>query len=182
MSWKIDHAHSAIEFKVRHMMVAWVRGSFRSFEGTVEFDEANPSNTEVHITIDPGSINTGEAPRDAHLRSADFFDAGAYPAITFTSRRVELIDDSYARLVGDLTIRDVTHEVVLDVEYSGTATSPYGMIIAGFSARTQISRKDWNLTWNVALETGGVLVGDDITLDIQIELVKEQEAVAEAAV
>ncbi len=181
MSWMIDSAHTEVDFTVRHMMISNVRGQFQKVNGTVEFDEAHPANTKVNVQIEAASINTKEEKRDAHLRSADFFDAEKYPNLTFVSKRVEVKDASHARLIGDLTIRDVTKEVALDAEYNGSAKSPWGTLSAGFSAKTSIKRKDWNLNWNVALETGGWLVGDEIHISIELEIVKQPEAEAGAA-
>ncbi len=181
MSWMIDSAHTEVDFTVRHMMISNVRGQFQKVNGTVEFDEAHPANTKVNVQIEAASLNTKEEKRDAHLRSADFFDAEKYPNLTFVSKRVEVKDASHARLIGDLTIRDVTKEVALDVEYNGSAKSPWGTLSAGFSAKTSIKRKDWNLNWNVALETGGWLVGDEIHISIELEIVKQPEAEAGAA-
>jgi len=180
MAWQIDSAHSSVHFTVRHMMIANVRGEFQRFEGTIDLDEQNPANTTVDVQIDAASINTREAKRDAHLRSADFLNAEEHPTIAFKSKRVEVLDGSAAKLVGDLTIRDITREVVLDVEYVGQAKSPWGTISAGFNASTKINRKDWGLNWNQALETGGVLVGDQIKINIELELVKQPETEDEA--
>lgn len=177
MTWQIDPAHSQLEFSVRHMMISKVRGRFDAFDGTVNFDEANPSNTSVNVTIDTSSINTRNADRDAHLKSADFLNADDYPTITFVSKRVEQHDANSGQLIGDLTIRGVTKEVTLNVEYAGKAQSPWGTISAGFSAATKINRTDFGLTWNAALETGGVLVGEQISIEIELELVKQPEAV-----
>lgn len=178
MTWQIDLAHSEINFTVRHMMISKVRGQFESFSGSVNFDEANPSNTTVEISIDVNSINTKDAQRDAHLRSADFFDVENYPTMTFVSKRVEQHSANSGRLIGDLTIRGVTKEVALDVEYAGQVTSPWGTTNAGFSASGKINRKDWGLVWNVALETGGLLVGEEVQIDIEMELIKQAEPVA----
>jgi|SRR5581483_3227178 polyisoprenoid-binding protein YceI len=175
MPWQIDPAHSAIEFSVRHLMITNVRGQFDRFSGTVEFDEENPAQTKVNVQIEAASINTKAADRDNHLRSADFLDAANYPYLTFVSKNVALIDKNHARLSGDLTIRGVTKPVVLDVEYVGSVKNPWGMTSAGFNAHTKINRKDWGLEWNVALETGGVLVGDEIAINIEVELIKVQE-------
>lgn len=175
MSWKIDNAHSQIQFTVRHMMISNVRGWFERFSGTVEFDEKDPTRSGVDVEIEVNSINTKEAKRDDHLRSADFLDTAQYPTITYKSRSVEQLDTTHSRVIGDLTIRDISHEVVLDVEYAGQAKSPWGSVSAGFNARAKISRKDWGLTWNQTLETGGVLVGDEIAVDIELENVKQAE-------
>lgn len=176
MSWQLDKAHSSVNFSVRHMMISTVRGRFEEFDGTFELNEANPSLSKIEVTIQAASINTKEAQRDGHLASADFFDTEKYPTITFKSKRVEKLDDEHARLVGDLTIKAVTKEVTLNVEYAGQGKSPWGTIVAGFTAQTKINRKDWGLTWNVALETGGVLVSDEITISIELELIKQPEA------
>ena len=182
MAWVIDSAHSEINFSTRHMMISTVRGRFEKFSGTVNFDEATPARTTVDVQIEAASVNTKEAQRDGHLKSPDFFYAEKYPYLTFKGKRVQVVDSQHAKLVGDLTIRDLTREVVLDVEYAGQAKSPWGMTSAGFSAQTKINREDWGLTWNQALETGGVLVGKDITISIEVEIVKQPEtAKAEAA-
>ena len=178
--WQIDPVHSHIEFKVRHMMISRVRGRFEKFGGTVDFDPDNPERTGVDIEIEAASINTDAADRDAHLRSPDFLYAEEFPVLRYKSKRVEVIDDNHARLIGDLTIRDVTREVPLDVEYSGLAKSPWGSTSAGFTASTTINRKDFNLTWNQTLETGGVLVGDDIEVNIELELIKQEQEEQEA--
>jgi polyisoprenoid-binding protein YceI len=175
MSWTIDTAHSEVNFAARHMMISNVRGGFEKFSGTVDFDEVNPANTTVSVQIEAASLSTRDAQRDGHLRSADFFDVEKYPTIRFESKRVEVLDERHARLTGDLTIRDVTREVTLEVEYSGMSKSPWGSTNAGFTASTKISRKNWGLNWNVALETGGWLVGDEIKIDLELEIVKQAE-------
>jgi polyisoprenoid-binding protein YceI len=180
MSWMIDSAHTEANFTVRHMMISNVRGQFQKVSGAVEFDETNPANTRVDVQIEVTSINTREEKRDAHLKSPDFFDAEKYPYLTFKSKRVEVQDATHARLIGDLTIRDVTKEVALDVEYNGSAKSPWGTTNAGFSAKTTIKRKEWGLNWNVALETGGWLVGDDVHIALELEIVQQPEATAVA--
>ncbi|HZW04068.1 MAG TPA: YceI family protein [Anaerolineaceae bacterium] len=177
MLWTIDPAHSRIEFLVRHMMISKVRGVFDQFSGTVALDEENPENTSVEVQIEAASINTRDERRDAHLRSADFFDAENYPYLTFRSKDVKRLGETAARMTGDLTIRGITHAVVMDVEFNGLARSPWGTESAGFTAHTKINRKDWDLTWNQALETGGVLVGDDIEINIELELIKQPENV-----
>lgn len=176
MSWKIDPAHSEVNFTVRHMMISNVRGRFENFTGTVEFDPENPVNSSVEVQIEANSVNTREDPRDNHLRSADFFDAEKYPYLTFKSKKVVVDDDSRGRIIGDLTIRGITREVTLDTDFNGTSQSPYGANVAGFSASTKINRKDWGLAWNVALETGGVLVGEEIKINIELEIVEEKVA------
>lgn len=181
MAWTIDNAHSEINFTVRHMMISNVRGRFENFTGTVDFNEADPAKSSVDVQIDASSINTKEANRDGHLRSPDFFEVEKYPHVTFKSTRVEKVNDDHGKIYGDLTIRGVTRPVVLNVEYSGMAKSPWGTFSAGFTASTSISRKEWNLIWNQALETGGMLVGDEIKINIELEIVKQPEAEAVAA-
>ena len=178
MTWQIDPAHTQIQFSVRHMMIANVRGRFERFEGIVDFDEDNPANTTIDFRIETGSIYTHNADRDAHLRSADFFDAENYPHMTFKSRRVELMDDNHARLIGDLTIRDVTREIRLEVDYAGQAEERPGIFSAGFSLNASINRKAWGLEWNQALASGGYLIGDNITITVEAELIKRVKKTA----
>ena len=180
MTWTIDSAHTNLGFSVTHMMLAKVRGEFEEFEGAIAFDPENPAETKVDLTIDVASLTTRNKDRDAHLRSPDFFDVEQYPAMTFKSKRVEMISDNEAKLVGDLTIKGITREVVLDVNYAGQAQSPWGTVNAGFTAGTTINRTDWGLTWNQALETGGVLVSEQVSINVETELVKQAEAEAEA--
>jgi polyisoprenoid-binding protein YceI len=181
MAWHIDASHSEIQFSARHMMISTVRGRFNQFSGTIEADERNPTGAQVHVEIDAASLDTGDEKRDAHLRSPDFLNVEQYPKLIFNSTKIERLDATHGRLYGDLTIRDVTKPVVLDVEYAGMAKSPWGTTSAGFSAETRINRKDWGLNWNVALETGGWLVSDEIRVSIEVELVKQvEQAEAEA--
>jgi len=175
MTWTIDPAHSEINFTVRHMMISNVRGQFEKFSGTVEFDEVNRLNSTVEVQIDAASINTNDPKRDGHLRSPDFLDADNFPFLTFRSTRVELINNDHAKIYGDLTIRGETRPIVLDAEYNGKVKSPWGSNSAGFSASTKINRKDWDLNWNVALETGGWLVGDEIKIFLEMELIEVHE-------
>jgi polyisoprenoid-binding protein YceI len=183
MTWQIDSAHSEINFVARHMMISKVRGQFGKFNGTVEFDETNPESTAVDVQIETASINTREEQRDAHLRSDDFLATEKYPYIIFKSKKVNLNTKNTAQLIGDLTIKDITREVTLDVEFNGMAKSPWGSTNAGFNAQTRINREDWGLTWNVALETGGWLVSKEIDILIEVQLVKQAapEASASAA-
>ncbi len=175
MLWNIDPAHSEVNFSVRHMMISNVRGRFEKFTGEVNFNEDNPLDSSVEVKIDAASINTREPNRDAHLRSPDFLDAEHYPFITFKSTRIETLDKDHGRIHGELTVRDLTRPVTLDVSYSGQAKSPWGTTSAGFTAHTVLFRKNWNLTWNKALETGGMLVGDELNVDIDLEIVKQPE-------
>lgn len=181
--WNIDPAHATAEFSARHMMVATVRGRFAPPTGTLEFDPANPAAASVEATIDATTLTSGQADRDAHLKSPDFLDVANFPTITFKSTKVEVTGENEANVTGDLTIRGITKPVTLKAEYLGSATDPWGNTKAGFTAETKINREDWGLTWNVALEAGGVLVGKDIKLSIDAEfaLVKTPEAEATAA-
>lgn len=176
MSWNLDPAHSSIQFSVRHMMISTVRGRFEEFSGTFVLNEDNPTDSSIDVVINSASLSTLEDQRDTHLRSPDFLDTEKYPNITFRSTRIEQVDEHHGRLIGDLTVKDGTNEVILDVEYAGQAKSPYGTTSAGFTASTKINRKDWELVWNQALETGGVLVGDEVIIDIEIELIKQDES------
>ena len=178
-TWQIDTAHSAAEFAVRHMMISTVKGHFADVTGTVLMDEANPSASKVTVSIPVASIDTRDAKRDAHLKSPDFFDAEKYPTITFASKRVTGSITGEFKLVGDLAMHGVTREVSLDVQAAGRGKDPWGGEVAGFSAKTRINRKDFGLEWNVALETGGVLVGEEITISLDVEL-KKQAAQAAA--
>lgn len=173
MAWQIDPAHSHVQFSVRHLMISTVRGRFNEFGGTVEFDEDNPAQSTVDVTIDVTSIDTRDQQRDDHLRSPDFFDVANFPNMTFKSKRIEQTGDNSGLLIGDLTIKGVTIEVPLDVEYAGQAKSPWGSTSAGFAASGSFVRKEFGLNWNQALETGGVLVGDKIKIDIEVELIKQ---------
>lgn len=173
MSWMIDPSHTRVQFSARHMMIATVRGEFKEFGGTVEFDEAKPEATKVAVEIKTGSVDSKDAKRDGHLVSPDFFDAAKFPVMSFNSKRVENVKGERAKLIGDLTIKDVTHEVALDVEFHGLAKAPWGTTNAGFEAKGKLNRKDFGLVWNVALETGGVLVGEDINITIDAEIVKQ---------
>lgn len=173
MSWQIDSAHALVEFSVTHMMIAKVRGRFNEFSGVVELNENNPEKTNVSVEINVESIDTRSKQRDDHLRSPDFFNIAEYPKMVFKSTNVEVLDKKKAILTGDLTIKDITKPVSLNVVFNGMSKSPWGTTSAGFSATGKINRKDWELTWNQTLETGGVLVGDDIEINIEIELIKQ---------
>lgn len=171
--WEIDSSHSGVHFSARHMVVAKVRGQFARWSGTVLAQDGDLARGQVNVVIDAASIDTGVADRDAHLRSADFFDVEQYPEITFASTRVVELGENQYRVFGDLTIRGVTREVELEVEYAGTAQDPWGNERAGFSASTSIDRKDFGLTWNKVLEAGGVMVGDRINIELEVEAVKQ---------
>jgi len=169
--WKIDPAHTHVEFGVRHLMIATVKGRFGDVEGTVAVEADDPSTAEVEVRIGAGSIDTRVEKRDDHPRSADFFLGEEHPSLLFKSTGVERAGKDRLRVTGDLTIRDVTRSVVLDVEERGTAKDPWGGERAGFHASGRIDRKDFGLTWNQTLETGGVLVGDEVRMPIDRELV-----------
>jgi polyisoprenoid-binding protein YceI len=173
--WNIDPNHTNAEFVARHMMVTNVRGKFTDVSGSIHFDPANPTATSVEVTLSAASITTGAVDRDNHLRSPDFFDVEKYPHLTFRSTRVESTGKNTARLTGDLTIRDVTRSVTLDVEFVGTGKNPWGMTVAGFEASTRINREDFGLTWNVALEAGGVLVGKEIRIELVVQAILAAE-------
>ena len=171
-TWKIDPSHSHLEFAVRHLMISTVKGRFGVVEGTVRTDGANPAQADVNVTIDAASIDTREAQRDAHLKSADFFDVEAFPTLTFKGGRVTPATGDRFTLTGDLTIHGVTREVTLDVTSEGTGKDPWGGERAGFSAHTKINRSDFGLTWNQLLEAGGFAVGDEVKITLDVELIK----------
>ena len=174
-TWTLDPSHSLVEFSAKHMMITTVKGRFADVTGTINIDEANPDRSTVEVEIATASIDTRSEQRDAHLRSADFLDVDNYPTITFRSKRVEgahaEAGDSF-KIVGDLTIRGTTREVTLDATFEGTGTDPWGGERASFSAQTTIDRRDFDLTWNVALETGGILVSNQIKLSLEVQAVR----------
>jgi polyisoprenoid-binding protein YceI len=170
-SWTFDPSHSSIGFAVRHLMISKVRGTFDKWTGTFEYDEADPTRSQIDVRIDAASINTKEEKRDAHLRSPDFFDVASNPEIRFRSTLVRADGDDYV-VAGELTIRGITRAVELVVERLGSGRDPWGGERAGFSAKTSINRKDFGLTWNQALETGGVLVGEKIEINLDVEAVR----------
>jgi polyisoprenoid-binding protein YceI len=174
--WAIDSSHSSIHFSVRHLVIAKVRGQFTRWTGTLQAPGGSFEKAAAEIVIDATSIDTGVADRDAHLKSADFFDVAQFPELRFTTTRVEPQGADRLQLVGKLTIKDVTREVTLDVERLGTVKDPWGNQRAAFSAKTSVNRGDFGLTWNQALETGGVMVGDRIDIEIEVEAVKQAEA------
>ncbi|HKP53956.1 MAG TPA: YceI family protein [Chloroflexia bacterium] len=173
--WQIDPTHSSIEFTVRHMMITNVHGTLGPVTGTLEIDEDNLANSRVHAEIDVTQLNTGNEDRDKHLRSEEFFDVEKYPTITFESTEIEWLRQNTYCLVGDLTVRGTTRKVELTMDFEGRGTDPWRNSRLGFSASTVINRKEFGLTWNVALETGGVLVGEDVKIRINISAIKAQE-------
>lgn len=171
-TWKIDPAHSSAHFVVRHMMITNVRGAFSGVQGTVVYDPADLNASSVDVTIDKNSLSTGDPNRDTHVKSADFLDVEKYPTITFKSKKITKDGDDL-KVIGDLTIHGVTKEVVLNVEGpTGEQKDPYGNIRVGASATTKIKRSDFGLTWNAALETGGIMLGDDLKLELDVSLIK----------
>ena len=173
-TWVIDNTHTNLGFQVRHAMIAKVRGSFTEFEGSFTIDGANPANSTAELTIQTASITTRNDDRDNHLRSGDFFDAEANPVITFKSTGVEVKGDDIL-VSGDLTIKGVTKPVTVTYELAGTSIDPWGNTRVGFEGEAKINRKDFGLTWNAALETGGVMVGDEIKLSLDVEAVKQAD-------
>ncbi|MCY1076407.1 YceI family protein [Archangium lansingense] len=173
-TWNIDLTHSGIHFTVRHMVISKVRGSFRKFSGAVSLDEQDPTGSSVSVQIDTASIDTGVQQRDDHLRSPDFFDVAKFPALSFQSTKVEKSSGGGLRVTGNLTIRDVTREVVLEAEQLGIGKDPWGNIKAAFEAKTTIDRRDFGLQWNQALEAGGVLVGEKVEIALEVQAVKAQ--------
>lgn len=178
MAYNIDTSHSLIEFSVKHMMVTTVKGRFTQFQGDIEIDEANPANSKVDVTIDTASVTTGDANRDGHLRGADFFEPEKYPTITFTSKQVESKGGENYRVTGDLTLHGVTREIAFDFTREGVTKSMQGAQLQAFSAALTISRKDFGLEWNVALESGGLLVSDQVKISLEIEAVEKASVAA----
>jgi polyisoprenoid-binding protein YceI len=172
----IDVAHSRLGFVARHAMVTKVRGAFNDFEGTAHLDGNDPSKSYASVSIEVASVDTRQPQRDDHLRTNDFFDAPAYPKITFASTAVEKVNDETFRMTGDLTIKDVTKPVSIDFEYNGSATDPYGNQRVGFEGSTVVNRKDFGVNFNAVLETGGVMVSEKITLEFEISAIKTQPA------
>ncbi len=175
-TYTIDPAHTRIGFVARHAMVTKVRGSFDEFEGSGYFDAKSPGNSKIKLVIKAASIDTRNADRDAHLRSNDFFDMDAYPEITFTSTKVEQTGEVLYRVTGDITIKGVTRSVAVDFEYTGAAVDPYGNQRIGFEGSTSINRKDWGVNWNAALEAGGVLVSENVTLEFEVSAIRTAES------
>ena len=175
-TYKIDPSHSRFGFVARHAMVTKVRGSFNEFDGTGYFDAAEPAKSHLELTIKAASIDTRNPDRDAHLRSNDFFSMDEYPEITFVSTKVEQASENSYRITGDLTIKGVTRPITFDLEYAGDVVDPWGNTRIGFEGSTTVNRKDWGVNWNVALEAGGVLVSENVTLEFEIAAVRVEEA------
>jgi polyisoprenoid-binding protein YceI len=178
-SWKFDDKHSSIGFSVRHMLVSRVRGDFTRWSGELRFDEAAPEQSTLAVRIDAGSIDTREACRDEHLRSSDFLDAARWPHLLYHSRTVERLDAQRFRVVGDLTLRNVTREVPLEVSYGGKMRDPSGVERVGFAARAIVDRKQFGITFNQLLDTGGLALGNKIEIRIDVEAIRSVEADAE---
>jgi len=174
--WELDSAHSAAHFSVKHLMVSTVRGQFKTVTGSVILDEADLTRSRVQVEVDAASIDTREPKRDAHLKSPDFFDVEKFPKLSFRSTRIERAGDEF-KVTGDLTMHGVTRPVALTVDSLSAATkSPFGQVVRGISATGKLNRKDWGLGWNAPLETGGVLVGEEVKLQIDAELVAKKSA------
>ncbi|MER5782514.1 YceI family protein [Streptomyces mobaraensis] len=170
--WTIDPVHSGIGFTVRHAMVTNVRGSFHEYQGTLHLDGSDPSRSTAALDITVASVDTGMKDRDAHLRKEDFFDVERFPLMTFRSTRAESLGDDRFRLTGDLTIKDVTRPVTIDLEFNGSAVDAYGTERVGFEGQATIQRSDWGLSWNAALEAGGVMISDKVKLLFDISAVR----------
>jgi polyisoprenoid-binding protein YceI len=175
-TYAVDPTHSRIGFVARHAMVTKVRGSFNEFDGSGHFDAENPANSSLQLTIQAASIDTRNADRDAHLKSNDFFDMENHPQITFSSTAVELVDAENLRVTGDLTIKGVTKPVTVDFEYAGAAVDPYGNQRIGLEGRATVNRKDWGVNWNAALDAGGVLVSEKVTLEFEVSAIRNADA------
>jgi len=171
-NWKIDSAHSSVEFSVRHMMIAKVKGSFHSFDANITADPEDLTTASIEFTVNVSSVDTRNSDRDAHLRSPDFFDADHHPKITFKAVSIQKTGDNEYAVTGDLTIRGVTNPETFKVVYEGGGKDPWGNEKAGFSVEGKINRTKYGLVWNAALETGGVLVGEDVNITLEIEAVK----------
>ena len=174
--WTIDKAHTEIGFKIKHLVISTVSGKFTSFEGKLEGEPEDFKNAKISFAADVDSIHTGNEQRDGHLKSADFFDAANYSKLTFTSIKIEQKDGSEYKVTGDLTIKDVTKPVTLNVEFGGIQNNLYGQTVAGFEITGKINRQDFGLTWSAVTEAGGIVVSDEVKLVIDAELVKEAVA------
>ena len=181
MAWKIDASHSTIEFSVKHMMIATVRGRFTTFDGALVLDEQNPERSVVEGSVQAASIDTNDPKRDAHLRSPDFFDVEKFPLMSYRAKSIRRVQGNDFKVAGDMTIKNATREVTFDVTYEGDNKDPWGGRRRAFTAHTSLARKDFDLTWNVALETGGWLVGDQVKINVDLELMYQPDAVPETS-
>jgi polyisoprenoid-binding protein YceI len=170
--YQIDPAHTRLGFVARHAMVTKVRGTFREVDGSIHLDAQDPTKSSAQVKVNVASITTDQDQRDAHLRGGDFFDVEQFPELTFTSTSAEKVDDETYKLTGDLTIKGVTRPVTIEFEYTGSAKDPFGNLRAGFEGRAEVNRKDWDLSWNAALETGGFLVSDKIKLELDVSAIR----------
>lgn len=171
-TWTIDTSHSAVHFVARHMVIAKVRGGFKAFSGTVELDEADMTKSTVSVSIDAASIDTAEEKRDAHLKSADFFDVEKFPTLSFKSKSITKSGDGY-KVAGELTMHGVTKDVVLDANFEGKGKDPWGGERVAFAAKTSVNREDFGLKWNQVLEAGGLLVSNKIEIELEVEAIKQ---------
>jgi polyisoprenoid-binding protein YceI len=173
-SWSLDASHSTVGFSVRHMMVTNVKGSFGKFTAMVDGSPADPASAKISATIEVASVDTRDAKRDEHLRAPDFFDAAKFPQMTFASTKVEKTSATTAKVTGNLTLRGVTKPVVLDVEYTSPLKNPWGKTVVGASATGKINRKDFGVNWSKSLDGGGLVVGDDVTIQLDLQFVKSE--------
>ena len=178
-TWDIDPAHTRLGFAARHAMVATVRGNFGVFSGEIHIDQADPTRSTAEVRVDTASLTTGNEQRDGHLKGADFLDVEKYPELVFRSTRAEVVDSDTYKLYGELTVRDQTRPVTLELDFQGSSPDPFGNLRAGVEGRTTINRKDWGLTWNVAIEGGGILVGEKVKLELDVSAVKRVSPDAE---
>ena len=181
MGWEVDLAHSSLEFAVRHMLVSTVKGAFLKFTVEAEVDDEDVTGSRATVKVDVASLDTREPRRDAHLRSADFFDAERFPTMTYAVRSMDKVSSSRYRIVGDLTVREITREVPLDAEISGPVADPFGALRLGISAEGRVNRHDYGLDWNLVNEGGSLLVGDDVKISVEAEFVKAQAPEEEIA-
>jgi len=172
-TWQLDPSHTTVEFSAKHLMVSTVKGHFGPATGAIQLDESDYTNSSVEVTVDVAGLHSRDEKRDGHLKSADFFDVEKYPTATFKSTRIERKGADEYVIYGDLTVRDTTREIALNTTFEGTNKTPWGSEIVAFHATAKLNRKDFGLAWNVALETGGVLVGDNINLSIDAEAIKQ---------
>ena len=175
-TWKLDPSHTLVEFSAKHLMFSTVKGNFKNVDATVDWDGADFTKSTVEAKIEVASLNTGDDKRDGHLHSADFLHVEEHPTLTFKSTHIEPVKDDEFRIIGDLTIRGITRPVTLDATFEGRGLSPWGTEVAAFTAKTSFNRKDFGLNWNVALEAGGVLVSEQVKIEIHAELIKQQAA------
>jgi polyisoprenoid-binding protein YceI len=181
-TWELDPSHTTVEFSVRHMMATTVKGQFEKVKGSIELDDKDITKSHVDVTIDPASVNTHEPKRDGHLKSEDFFDVAKFPTATFKSTKVQKVGKNKLKVTGDLTLHGITKPIVLDVDGPSQAyQTPYGTTVRGIHATGKLDRKDFQVTWNKALDNGGLLVGNEVSLDLNAEVVEKKAPAVEAA-